>query len=188
MALAGTLPAQVEPNAGLWKTWVIPSGHALRLPAPPNAADTATEIQWVRACIAERNQAALDQIAFWNAGAPGYRWMQLTEQLAVSKGLSTPLQTRALALVAAAIYDATVATWDSKYVYNRKHPSEVDPIISTVIPPTASPSYPSEHAATAAAAAAVLAYLFPDQSSALNDMVDQVTRLVAHRCRSGISQ
>jgi len=25
-----------------------------------------------------RNQAALAQIHFWDAGAPGYRWMQLT--------------------------------------------------------------------------------------------------------------
>jgi membrane-associated phospholipid phosphatase len=42
-----------------------------------------------------------------------------------------------------------------------------------VVTPTASPSYPSEHAATAGAAAAVLAYLFPDQASSVRDMADQ---------------
>jgi membrane-associated phospholipid phosphatase len=173
LTLAVSLPAQVEPGAGQWKTWVIASGGALRLPPPPDAATTAAEIQWVKQCIAGRNPAALQQIAFWNSGAPGYRWMQLTEQLAVSEGLSTPLQTRALALVAAAIYDSTVAAWDSKYAFMRQHPSEMDATVTTVIAPSASPSYPSEHAVTAAAAATVLAYLFPDQASTVSQMKDQ---------------
>ncbi len=88
LSLACNLPAQVEPNAGQWKTWVIASGGALRLPAPPDADGTAAEIQWLKDCVAKRNQAALAQIHLWDAGAPGYRWMQLTEQLAVSEGLT----------------------------------------------------------------------------------------------------
>jgi len=180
LALAGILSAQVEPHAGQWKTWVIASGSALRLPAPPDAAATAAEILWVKS-VAAQDQAALTQVHFWDAGAPGYRWMQLTEQLAVSKGLSTPLQTRALSLVAAAIYDATVAAWDSKYTYNRPHPAEVDPSVTTAATASASPSYPSEHAVTAAAASAVLAYLFPDQTATVNDMADQAgwSRIIA---------
>jgi membrane-associated phospholipid phosphatase len=173
LSLSCSLPAQVEPNAGQWKTWVIASGGALRLPAPPDAAGTTAEIQWVKDCIANRNEAVLAQIHFWDAGAPGYRWMQLAEQLAVSEGLSTPLQTRALSLVAATIYDSTVAAWDSKYTYMRQHPSEIDSTVTTVVKPTASPSYPSEHAVTAGAAATVLAYLFPDQASAIGEMANQ---------------
>ena len=98
--------------------------------------------------------------------------MQLAQKLAVSEGLPTPLQTRALSLVASAIYDSTVAAWDSKYAYMRHHPSEIDPTVTTVVQPTASPSYPSEHAVTAGAAAAVLAYLFPDQASAIGEMAN----------------
>jgi len=181
LALASTLSAQVEPRAGQWKTWVIASGSALRLPAPPDVAGTAAEIQWVKSCVAARTQANLAQVHFWDAGAPGYRWMQLTEQLAVTKGLATPLQTRALSLVAAAIYDATIAAWDSKYAYNRKHPAEIDSSINTAVTASASPSYPSEHAVTAAAAADVLAYLFPDQTAAVDGMADQAgwTRIIA---------
>ncbi len=173
LTAATSLSAQTEPQAGQWKTWVISSGGAFRLPAPPNAAETAVENQWVKECAAGRTPAVLAQVRFWDSGAPGYRWMQLAQQLAVSEGLATPLQTRALSLVAAAIYDSTVATWDSKYAYMRQHPSEVDSTVTTVIKPTASPSYPSEHAATAGAAAAVLAYLFPDQASSVRDMADQ---------------
>jgi membrane-associated phospholipid phosphatase len=173
LTTATNLFAQVEPNAGQWKTWVIPSGSVFRLPAPPDAAVTAVESEWVKECAAVRSQEVLAQVRFWDSGAPGYRWMQLTQQLAVSQGLPAPMQTRALALVAAAIYDSTVAAWDSKYTYMRLHPSEIDPGVTTVVNPTASPSYPSEHAVTAGAAAAVLAYLFPDQVSSLNDMAGQ---------------
>jgi len=181
LAFAGNLSAQVAPQAGQWKTWVIASGSALRLPAPPDAAATAAEVLWVKQSIATQNQAALTQVYFWDAGAPGYRWMQLTEQLAISKGLATPLQTRALSLVATAIYDATVAAWDSKYTYNRPHPAEVDPSVMTAVTASASPSYPSEHAVTAAAASAVLAYLFPDQTATVDDMADQAgwSRIIA---------
>jgi hypothetical protein len=52
LALAGSLSAQAEPHAGQWKTWIISSGSSVRLPAPPDAADTAIELQWVKACAA----------------------------------------------------------------------------------------------------------------------------------------
>ena len=174
--VACSLPAQVEPKAGQWKTWVISSGSAYRLPAPPDAAATMEEIQWLRLCVANRTQAELSQIRYWDAGAPGYRWMQLTEQLAVSEGLPTPLQTRALALVAAAIFDSTVAAWDSKYAFMRQRPGDIDPGLSTAANASMSPSYPSEHAATAGAAAAVLAYLFPDQAKTVADMASQAAQ------------
>src|SRR5690242_5643142 len=139
-----TLLAQVEPGAGKWKTWVISSGAALRLPAPPDDQITATELQWVKECVPQRDQATLANIRYWDAGSPGYRWMLLAEQFVVNDGLATPLQTRALALVAAAISDATIAAWDSKYVYNRKHPSDLDPTVAPVVAVAQSPSYPSE--------------------------------------------
>jgi len=75
--------------------------------------------------------------------------------------------------VAAAISDATIAAWDSKYAYNRSHPSDLDPAVAPVVAVPQSPSYPSEHAVTAGAAAAVLEYLFPDQATEFADMADE---------------
>src|SRR5690242_21679891 len=166
----GTLMAQVEPGAGKWKTWVIPSGDAFRLPAPPDSQITATELRWVKDSTSQVDQAALASIHYWDSGAPGYRWMQIAQQSVVNAALPTPLQTRALALVAAAISDATIAAWDSKYVYNRPHPSDLDPGVAPAIAVPQSPSYPSEHAAVAGAAAAVLGYLFPDQVASVAAM------------------
>ena len=127
----------------------------------------------MKECVAQRNQATLATIHFWDAGSPGYRWMQLAQQSVVKAGLPTPLQTRALALVAAAISDATIAAWDSKYAYNRPHPSDLDQAVAPVVAVPQSPSYPSEHAVAAGAAAAVLEYLFPDQAGTLADMANE---------------
>src|SRR5215469_14501740 len=173
--LLAVLPvsAQVEPNAGHWKTWVIPSGSAMRLPAPPASDVTATELQWVKDCVNRRDQTTLNSIHYWDAGAPSYRWMQLALQYVVNSSLAGPQQTRALALVAAAISDATIAAWDSKYAYNRQHPSDLDPTVAPVVAVPQSPSYPSEHAVTAGAAAAILSYLFPDQAAQLSDTAHQ---------------
>jgi membrane-associated phospholipid phosphatase len=169
----GSLTAQVEPNAGQWKTWVIPSGSAMRVPAPPAADITATELQWVKDCVSRRDQTALNGIHYWDAGAPVYRWMQLAQQYVVNSTLAGPQQTRALALVATAISDATIAAWNSKYAYNRKHPSDLDPAVAPLVAVPQSPSYPSEHAVAAGAAAAVLSYLFPDQAAKLSDTAYQ---------------
>ncbi len=145
----------------------------MRLPAPPASDVTSTELQWVKECATQRDAATLAQIHYWDAGSPAYRWMQIALQAVQNANLPAPLQTRALALIAAAISDATVAAWDSKYAYNRKHPSDLDPTVAPVVAVPQSPSYPSEHAATAGAAAAVLSYLFPAQAAAFADMANQ---------------
>jgi membrane-associated phospholipid phosphatase len=175
------LSAQIEPDAGQWKTWIIPSGRAMRLSAPPASDITITEVQWVKDSMGRRDQATLDAIHYWDAGAPAYRWMQLAMQQVVNSTLAGPQQTRALALIAAAISDSTIAAWDSKYAYMRPHPSTLDPTITTVVAVPQSPSYPSEHAAAAGAAAAVLSYLFPDQAARFADLAYQaaVSRVMA---------
>ena len=43
------VPRDLEPNAGKWKTWIIPSGSAYRVPAPPGAAETRAELQMMNA-------------------------------------------------------------------------------------------------------------------------------------------
>ena len=84
LALACSLSAQVEPNAGQWKTWVIASGRAMRLQPPPDSDTTAAEIQSIKDSASQLDSAALARIRYWDAGAPAYRWMQMAQQLAVS--------------------------------------------------------------------------------------------------------
>jgi hypothetical protein len=154
----------VEPRAGTWKTHVLASGSELRLPPPPGAATTRAELGELRSLAAQRNPATLDQISYWDAGSPGYRWIEM----AMSQGLKHIGKIgphgnyRMMTLVSVAIHDATIAAWDSKYVHGRRRPGQMDPRLSTVLPIPRSPSYPSEHAVAAGAASVVLAYVMPD--------------------------
>ena len=168
--------SQVEPNAGKWKTWVLSSGNQLRLPAPPTNDATAGELRAVREYLAALNPAALEQIAFWDAGSPAFRWIQIAIQELNRRNIATPLATRALALVSVAMYDATVAAWDSKYAYNRARPSEADPRIRPSVSNGGSPSYPSEHAVAAGAASTVLSALFPDGADTFNNLAEEAAR------------
>src|SRR5437764_1253600 len=75
-----TLPAvgqQIEPKAGSWRTWAISSGKDFRVPPPPDAASTKGELDWLRGFVAEKDPRIADQVAFWDAGSPGYRWIDL---------------------------------------------------------------------------------------------------------------
>ena len=55
---------QIEPTAGTWKTWVLVSGGELRLPSPPDQAETSAELDQLRALAGQRDAAAREQIAF----------------------------------------------------------------------------------------------------------------------------
>jgi membrane-associated phospholipid phosphatase len=173
---AASAAAQIEPNAGQWKTWVLTSGNEFRLPAPPGQDKSKEEIQVLEKLADQRDAAALDLIKFWDAGAPSYQWNQITLSEIKKFGVGTPRGERALALVHVAIYDAMVAAWDSKYAYNRPRPSRLDKDLTTVVPNPHSPSYPSEHAVAAGAASAVLAYLFPTDAQAIVAQTDAAGR------------
>jgi hypothetical protein len=133
-------PRGIEPGAGRWKTWAIPSASELRLPAPPDRHATAAEIQQLKALASQRDTAARQRVAFWDAGAPSYRWVEIALNQLQAKPMSNPRIQRGMALMNTAIYDALVAAWDSKYAYNRARPSEFDKSLTTLIPNPNSPS------------------------------------------------
>jgi membrane-associated phospholipid phosphatase len=152
---------QVEPGAGTWKTWAIAAGGQFRLPPPPDKAATRDELAALEALTAQRDPAALDRVSYWDAGSPAYRWNELAIRHTQSKGVFANRASRMLALLNVAIYDATVAAWDTKYAYARPRPAEFKKGFAPAIPTPASPAYPSEHAVAAGAAATVLTYLWP---------------------------
>jgi membrane-associated phospholipid phosphatase len=158
-------PRNLEPNAGKWKTWIILSGSAYRVPPPPGAAETRAELQSMQAEAAQMDEARRQQIKFWDAGAPAYRWMDMLERRTEAGQPLTAHPHRVYAYVAIAMYDATIAAWESKYAYNRPRPSDLPFATRTLVDVPQSPSYPSEHSAAAAAAAGVLSWLFPNEAS-----------------------
>src|SRR3954452_3179076 len=105
LAGASILCAQIEPNAGSWSTWVLSSGSQLRLSSPSSFGAGNDELVWLKTFMAQADSNALAQVAYWDAGAPSYRWMQIAFQELTARNVPAPLFTRAMALVAAAMYD-----------------------------------------------------------------------------------
>ncbi|EMR01345.1 phosphatase PAP2 family protein [Cesiribacter andamanensis] len=153
----------VEPTAGSWQPWVIPSVQAV-MPAPPPAKKASqSELAAVLALQQQLDSAAWAEIHYWNAGPAAYRWQRIADNL----WDSTQYWARTYAYMNVAIYDATLAAWQAKYTYARSRPFEASDKISSLVAVPLSPSYPCEHAVTAGAAATVLAYLFPAKADSL---------------------
>jgi membrane-associated phospholipid phosphatase len=175
LAYAGEAVAS-EPEAVRWKTWVISSGPQFRLAPPPEHAVTEKEFGELTRIAAGRDSATLDRVAYWDTGAPSYRWSEIAVAEHLKNGIGWPLASRNLALMHIAIYDAMIAAWDSKYAYVRPRPSMIKPGLTTVIANPSGPSYPAEHAVAAGAASEVLAYVFPDRAAVFRAMAGEATQ------------
>lgn len=166
----------IEPEAGSWHTWLIESGSARRLDAPPDEAATLAEVDELRSLLDAMDGDMRTAIRYWSASVPAYRWNKLASEEYFNRAIPHPVASYGLALMNVAIYDATIAAWDTKYTYMRSRPSAVDSSLNPILLTPHSPSYPAEHAVAAGAASEVLAFIFPDkadffraQAAAAND-------------------
>jgi membrane-associated phospholipid phosphatase len=173
------LNAQVEPSAGTWKTWFITSVKEYRLPAP---ASYKNEIVEVLSRQQNLDAATKQQITFWNAGAPGYRWQEMMNKLwAVDTGRYGAL---ANMLLGTATYDATIAAWDTKYAYKRPRPFAADNRIKTYAIKPESPSYPCEHSVAAGVAVAIFSRFYPAMADSVKKLAQQ---LMDSRIAAGVA-
>ncbi len=156
-----------------WKTWVIASAQKHEVPPPPHMPATREELRWVREAVAETNPHIVAQIRYWDAGAPSYRWMELVAQRQIEGKPLGAFFVRASTYVALAMHDATLAAYAAKREYKRPRPSESDKTIRPRVAVPASSSYPSDFAASAAAAAAVLSYLVPAEAAYFEQLAQE---------------
>jgi hypothetical protein len=152
-----------EPEAGGWKTWVVPSPEAVRVPPPPPEGSPAArrDERGLEAALRERSEVVVGLARRVERQPAVQPWLERAMEFVASREKDPPASSRNYALVAVAMHDAVVAAWHWKYRYNRP-PPQADALFE----PPADPAYPSEHAAVAGAAARVLAHLYPDESAA----------------------
>ena len=165
----------IEPTAATWPTWVIGPARSLRPPPPARHASQA-EVAELRALAGRRDAATRDVIAYWDTGAPSYRWNELAVAELLGNNEYSNVAGRSLALLHVALDDAMVAAWDTKYAYNRPRPSQVDRRLTTAVAVPPSPSYPAEHAVAAGAASAILAYLYPARAAFYAERAQEAAR------------
>jgi membrane-associated phospholipid phosphatase len=154
---------------GGWRTWVLATGNEIRPAAPPadGSPQTAQEIAELRQLEAQRTEITGTTIQYWNGVPAPQRWTEMTLALIARDKLNSVRSARVLGCVHTAIQDAVVAVWDAKYSYHRRLPGQLAPDLHPALPLSDVPSYPSEHAAVAAAAAGALAGLFPKDATDL---------------------
>jgi len=155
-------------EAANWKTWLLDNPQKIMTAALPPDAQTKAELQFIKREMTKLDEIKLTEIKYWNAGAPSYRWNQIVLGLMFQK--QEVLLRMPASWMNIAIYDATILAWKEKIKYKRKRPNELDPSVKPVINAPLTYSYPCEHSATAAAAAYMLAYFFPEKKDSIMQM------------------
>ena len=171
--------AKTNNNSGnSWKTFLVSDVKDLNIAAPPGKEQTQKELKELKQKMMQQGNKNLQQIQYWDAGSPAYRWNQLGYSL-TSFDSSFDFVTFLRAPTAwmnMAIYDATAAAWKLKYNYMRKRPAQLDPSIKSLINAPATPSYPCEHTVAAAAAATVLSYFYPEKADSILKMAKEAAQ------------
>lgn len=159
------------------KLWV--ADESLLNILEPDLSTTDEEVNSIRSSQAAMTESDKQNMHYWAAGAPNYRWMQVLLKR-YAKGPPSPIKARGISLLNLAIYDAVASAENAKAVYKRPRPTGIDSFIDT----PATSSYPSSHAAAAGAAAEVLRYLLPDETAAFQSMAESAA---AGRVNAGVS-
>jgi membrane-associated phospholipid phosphatase len=190
LALLGptAFPARGEvvsdgPNVGQWKTWVLSSGTDISVPRPPveTSEQTKTELAELLKLQQDRPPSTNTAIQYYNAVPATQRWHDVAHALARAEKQSLNRQARLAAILHTALHDAVIATWATKYQFNRKPPSQMAPDLTPAILISGAvsapePSYPSEHAALAGTAVGILASFFPKEEANLKAMAAEAGR------------
>jgi hypothetical protein len=187
------------PNFGKVQAWTYTAAQlATENPSSPPSTSSEqmkTELAEVKHTV---DGLTRDQLAIaykWNDGAGTYsppgHWNDIAAEYVRDARMSEVRAARAFALLNVAMHDAAVACWGVKFRHFNPRPEQLDPSIKTRIGLPNFPSYPSGHSTFSAAAASVLAYLFPQGATAFESQADEagISRLYAGiHYRSDIEQ
>lgn len=194
-------PANTDELAGTWKTFLLTTPDEFPLDAPITVSSAAfiREINEIKSYQANLSLEQKRIIKYWSAGGV-LRWNEIMRTL-VAKHNRPPYQNadgsyptpsaanpfanpefpfsnppyaaRAYAYVSAAQYDALIATWYYKKLYNRAAPFTVDATLAVLIPKSTLPSYPSEDAVLAGVTVELLKLLFPTEIAYVQEKAEE---------------
>nr|WP_315161323.1 vanadium-dependent haloperoxidase [uncultured Flavobacterium sp.] len=194
-------PANTDELAGTWKTFLLttPDEFSLDAPIASTAAAFTREINEIKSYQASITPEQKKIIKYWSAGGV-LRWNEIMRTLVARHNRppyqnedgtypapsganpfanpefpfsNPPYAARAYAYVSAAQYDAMIATWHYKKLYNRAAPFTVDATLPVLIPKSGLPSYPSEDAVLAGVTVELLKLLFPTEIAYIQEKAEE---------------
>lgn len=194
-------PANEDLTAGTWKPILLsrPDTFAVAAPAATNSPLYIADLNEIKGYQAHLSSDQRGKINYWAAGGV-LRWNEILRGLVAKYNLppyqnadgtypapssanpfayplfpfsNPPYAARAYAYVSAAQYDALVACWYYKTLYNRPTPHKVDSSIKVLAAATTLPSYPSEGAVLAGVTAEMMKLLFPDEVASIQQKLEE---------------
>jgi hypothetical protein len=194
-------PAKTDINAGTWKTILLTAADEFPLPPPAaiTTPDYTAQLNEIKSWQANITPEQDRSIRYWSAGSV-LRWNEILRELVAKHNLppyqntdgtypapnannplaypqfpfsNPPYAARAYGYVSAAQYDALVAAWHFKKLYNRAAPYKTDANIKALVTPTDLPSYPSENAVIVGVTVELLKLLFPGDQDFIQQKAEE---------------
>lgn len=160
--MARTAEIVPEPAPGA-KSWLDGSFNATGL--SPVATTIRDQQAALRQIVATRTAEDLARYRWWATGGPAHRWNELMLQEMQDSFVVLPMAARHLALLHVAIDDAVSAARSHRGRSEAKNAAAIDSALDTRAGNGRHILTPSRHAAAAAAASDVMAYIFPARAA-----------------------
>jgi hypothetical protein len=202
--IAALAPSKTDIDAGTWKTILLtgPTEFPVAAPAATTTPDYIAQINEIKTWQSDLTAEEQRIVRYWSAGAV-LRWNEIMRELVAKHNLppyqnpdgtypapnannplaypqfpfaNPPYAARAYAYISAAQYDALVAAYHYKKLYNRSAPYKVDSSLKVLIPKSDLPSYPSEDAAVIGAAVETMKLLFPGDQDYIQQKAEEHKR------------
>lgn len=197
-------PGYTDADAGTWRPILLNAPDEVMLAAPGanTTPDYRAEINEIKSWQKDLTAEEKKNIEYWSAGAI-LRWNEIMRELVAKRNLAPvhnadgtfpfpnavnplaypqfpfanpPYASRAYAYASSAQYDALVAAWHYKHLYNRKAPYTVDSSLQVFGHKTDLPSYPSTEGVVMGAAAEILKLMFPADQDFVQQKVAEHTK------------
>jgi len=194
-------PVSQDLNAGAWRLILLsrPDSFVVAPPALPGTPAYAADLNEIKGYQQNLSQEQRENIRYWGAGGV-LRWNEIIRELVAKHNLppyqnedgtypipssqnpfnypqfpfsNPPFSARAYAYLSTAQYDALVACWYYKKLYNQKKPYEVDSSVKAMNGRTDLPSYPSEAGVLAGVTAEIMKLMFPTELARIQQELEE---------------
>ncbi len=197
-------PSRPDANAGTWKPVLLTTANEFACAAPiaTTSPDYVLQINEIKSFQNDLSSDKRKLVNYWGAGAV-LRWNEIMRELVARNNIppyqnpdgtypipqaanplayptfpfsNPPYAARAYAYLSAAQYDACIAAYYYKGIYNRTAPFNVDGSIQALLPKSTLPSYPSEDAVVMGVSVELLKLLFPGDQDYINQKAEEHKR------------
>lgn len=172
-------PVGLTPLFSQVKMWNIENVESVRPPAPPEitSQEFLADVELLKDYADNVTQETRSIANFWQDGLGTYtppgHWNRIANEILIEENYNPLRTTRTLAYMNMAIMDGGISCWDAKYYYHYPRPIQLIPDFETIAGTPNFPSYTSGHSVFSAAAATVLAYIFPERANTLNGWAEE---------------